>query len=222
MKRSLQEIVELVVFGLIALLVGTGVLWLLGWIIGLVGSLFMWIAGILWLLLRWIIPVVVIIAAVYALFRLLQRQSKKRAEGSQEGSSGGSGGATVSSSSVTGGASVVKVSEGTAPDTTGSLPPSVVAGRPAGYTPAAAPITTPAPVSASGEPVSPLSVAPEVKPLADEPVLASGEPVVDLEPTPTPLDVDVVEASTEPIAVEVVDAEAVETEPESDEKPKKK
>jgi len=63
MKRSLQEIVELVVFGLIALLVGTGVLWLLGWLIGLVGSLFMWVAGILWLLLRWIIPVVVIIAA---------------------------------------------------------------------------------------------------------------------------------------------------------------
>ena len=32
MKRSVQEIVELVVFGAIALLIGTGMLWLVGWI----------------------------------------------------------------------------------------------------------------------------------------------------------------------------------------------
>jgi hypothetical protein len=72
----MQEIVELVVFGLIAVLVGTGVLWLVGWLIGLLGSLFMWLAGLLWLVLKYIVPVFVILGAVYYLFRLLQNRNQ--------------------------------------------------------------------------------------------------------------------------------------------------
>ena len=72
----MQEIVELVVFGLIAVLVGTGVLWLVGWLIGLVGTLFMWLAGLLWLVLRYIVPVFVILGAIYYLFRLLQNRNR--------------------------------------------------------------------------------------------------------------------------------------------------
>ena len=40
MKRSLQEVVELVVFGLIALVVATGLLWVFGQVIVWVGVLF--------------------------------------------------------------------------------------------------------------------------------------------------------------------------------------
>lgn len=215
MKRSMQEIVELVVFGLIALLVGTGVLWLLGWLIGLVGSLFMWLAGILWLLLRYIIPVVVIIAAVYALFRLIQRRNKNSkdkglGDALRQGPvvSGSKDASSVDSSS-SGGVIVTPSPSSSSAD----LSPSSVAGRPAGYSPAdspaAAPITTPAPVSTSGEPISPLSISPEVKPLADEPVMASGEPVPDVVAAPTPAQTDVIDASAEPVEVVVVEAEPV-------------
>lgn len=76
MKRTAQEIVELVAFGLIAVIVGTGVLWLAGALLGLAGSLLQWLAWLLWLVLRYIIPVAVIVAAVYALIKLAQRQSQ--------------------------------------------------------------------------------------------------------------------------------------------------
>lgn len=64
MKRSAQEMVELVVFGLIALLVGTGLLWLAGWLLGAVGTVFTWLAGLVWALLRFIVPVALIAGLV--------------------------------------------------------------------------------------------------------------------------------------------------------------
>ncbi len=72
MKRSLQEVVELVVFGLIALLIGTGVLWLGGWVLGLVGLLFKFVAGLIWWLLRFIVPVAIVAGLIYFLVRVLQ------------------------------------------------------------------------------------------------------------------------------------------------------
>lgn len=72
MKRSIQEIIELLVFGLIAVLIGTGLLWVVGWVIGALGDLFRLLAGLIWSLLRFIVPIAVVGAAVYALVRLLQ------------------------------------------------------------------------------------------------------------------------------------------------------
>ena len=69
MKRSLQEVVELVVFGLIALLLGTGLLWLVGGVFGLVGTVLGWLAGLLWALLRFVVPVALIAGAVVLLIR---------------------------------------------------------------------------------------------------------------------------------------------------------
>lgn len=69
MKRSLQEVVELVVFGLIALLLGTGLLWLVGAVFGLVGTVLGWLAGLLWALLRFVVPVALIAGAVVLLVR---------------------------------------------------------------------------------------------------------------------------------------------------------
>ena len=74
MKRSIQEIIELLVFGLIAVLIGTGLLWVVGWVIGGLGALFKIIAGLIWSLLRFVVPIAVVGAAVYALVRLLQGQ----------------------------------------------------------------------------------------------------------------------------------------------------
>lgn len=77
MKRSFQEILELIAFGLIALVVGTALLWIGGWLLGLVGLLLKGLAGLLWLVLRWILPVAILLGAIYAIVRLFQEQSRK-------------------------------------------------------------------------------------------------------------------------------------------------
>lgn len=77
MKRSLQEIAELVVFGLIALLVGTGLIWLLGGLFNVLGIVFFWLAGVLWYLLRFIIPIALVLGVVFFLVRLVVNPRKK-------------------------------------------------------------------------------------------------------------------------------------------------
>ncbi|MEX2541915.1 MAG: hypothetical protein WD314_08900, partial [Trueperaceae bacterium] len=84
MKRSVQEIVELLVFGLIALLIGTALLWLVGWVFDLVGVLFKFFAGLIWSLLRFIVPVAIVAAIVYALVRLFQQQRERSTEQRQD------------------------------------------------------------------------------------------------------------------------------------------
>ena len=75
----MQEIIELVVFGLIALLVGTGLLWVLGWLFGIAGIVFKFVAGFIWSLLRFIVPIVIVGGLAYALVRFFQSQSKRTA-----------------------------------------------------------------------------------------------------------------------------------------------
>ena len=77
MKRSLQEVIELVVFGLIALLIGTGLLWLVGWLLGIVSVVFTAVAGWIWQLLRFIIPVAIAAGVVYFIYRLISNRDKK-------------------------------------------------------------------------------------------------------------------------------------------------
>src|SRR5690606_10027035 len=79
MKRSLQEYVELVVFGLVALLVGTGLLWLVGWVLSLGGIALRWVAGLLWTLLRFIVPVAIAGGLVYFLVKAAQDRQPKPA-----------------------------------------------------------------------------------------------------------------------------------------------
>ena len=80
MKRSMQEIVELVVFGLIAVLLATGVLWLVGWLLGLVSTALIWLAGLVWAVLQFIVPVAVVAGIVYLVVRLVQQNQDGRAE----------------------------------------------------------------------------------------------------------------------------------------------
>ncbi len=79
MKRSLQEVVELVVFGLVALLVGTALVWVLGWVLSLGGALFKALAGLLWLLLRFIVPIAIVAGLVYFLVKALQGRGTEAA-----------------------------------------------------------------------------------------------------------------------------------------------
>jgi uncharacterized membrane protein len=80
MKRSMQEIVELVVFGMIAVLLATGVLWLVGWLFGLVGAALIWLTGLVWAVLQFIVPVAVVAGIVYLVVRLVQQNQDGRAE----------------------------------------------------------------------------------------------------------------------------------------------
>jgi uncharacterized membrane protein len=79
MKRSMQEIVELVVFGLIAVLIAAGVLWVLGWVFGLLGTVLMWVSGLVWAVLRFVVPVAIVAAIVYLVVRLVQQGQDDRA-----------------------------------------------------------------------------------------------------------------------------------------------
>ena len=72
MRRTPQEIVELVVFGLIALLLGTGVLWLLGAVFGLVGTVLGWLAALLWGIVSFLVPVALVAGVVVLIVRLVQ------------------------------------------------------------------------------------------------------------------------------------------------------
>lgn len=74
MKRSIQEIVELVAFGLIALVLGTGLLWVAGWALGWVGTALRFVAGFIASILWYIVPLVIIAGAIYALVKLAQKQ----------------------------------------------------------------------------------------------------------------------------------------------------
>ncbi len=75
MRRTPQEIVELVVFGLIALLLGTGVLWLLGAVFGLVGTVLGWLGALLWGIVSFLVPVALVAGAVVLIVRLVQGKS---------------------------------------------------------------------------------------------------------------------------------------------------
>ncbi len=77
MKRSLQEVIELIIFGLIALVVGTGLLWVMGWLLGLIGIVFKFVAGIIWVLLRYILPVAIVAGIIFFIVRFFTGRNKK-------------------------------------------------------------------------------------------------------------------------------------------------
>lgn len=73
MKRSTQEILELAVFALIALVLGTLLVWGVGWVFTGIGWLLRLVAGLIWSLLRFIIPIAIVAGVVYLVVRLLSQ-----------------------------------------------------------------------------------------------------------------------------------------------------
>ena len=72
-ERSLQDILEWVVLGLLIAVAVLVVMWLGGWIFTFLGALLKGIAGFVWGLLKFLVPILVIAAAVYFLVRFLQK-----------------------------------------------------------------------------------------------------------------------------------------------------
>ena len=77
MKRSVQEVLELVVIGLVALIVGMLLLWGAGWVFTFLGWLLRLVGSFIWLLLRFIIPIAIVAGIVYLIVRLVTNQQKK-------------------------------------------------------------------------------------------------------------------------------------------------
>lgn len=76
MKRSSQEIIELIVFALIALTVGTGLMWLLGQIFAVFAVILGFLAGVVWFLLRFLIPIALVAGLVYFAVNALLPKNK--------------------------------------------------------------------------------------------------------------------------------------------------
>ena len=71
----MQEIIELVVFGLIALVVGMLVIWGVGWVFTFLGWLFRLVGAFLWTILKFVIPIAIVAGVVYLLVRLITRRN---------------------------------------------------------------------------------------------------------------------------------------------------
>lgn len=84
MNRSFREIVELVLFGLIAVLVVTGIFWLIGWTFTGVGIALRWLSGLLWLVMKFAIPVAIVGALFYFLVRFIQKNQATQAVAAAE------------------------------------------------------------------------------------------------------------------------------------------
>ncbi|MBI5811415.1 MAG: hypothetical protein HZB27_01990 [Meiothermus silvanus] len=72
-ERSLQDILEWIVLGLLIAVAALVVLWVGGWVFRFLGSVLLAISGIIWVLLKFAVPALIIAAAIYFLVRYLQR-----------------------------------------------------------------------------------------------------------------------------------------------------
>ncbi len=95
MKRSVQEVLELVVIGLVALVVGMLLLWGAGWVFTFLGWLLRLVGSFIWLLLRFIIPIAIVAGIVYLIVRLVTNQQKSRAKTTYSPTVSGPSGSSV-------------------------------------------------------------------------------------------------------------------------------
>jgi uncharacterized protein (DUF58 family) len=67
-----RKTLEVIVKGLVAVVVGLAGLYLLGWVLSLLGGLLLGFAGIVVALLRWLVPIAIIVGVVYFVVTQLQ------------------------------------------------------------------------------------------------------------------------------------------------------
>ncbi|RDI96322.1 hypothetical protein DV704_00395 [Meiothermus sp. QL-1] len=72
-ERTLQDILEWVVLGLLIAVAVLALLWVGGWLFTLLGSLLKGLAGLVWALLRVLVPVLILVAVAYFVVRFIQR-----------------------------------------------------------------------------------------------------------------------------------------------------
>ena len=69
-----RKTLEVIVKGLVAVVVGLAGMYILGWVLTLLGGILLGFAGIIVALLRWLVPVAILVGIVY--FAVTQLQSK--------------------------------------------------------------------------------------------------------------------------------------------------
>lgn len=75
MERTLRDILEWVVLGLLVVVGALLFLWVGGWVFTFLGKLLLAISGLIWTLLTYVVPVLIIAAIGYGVVYFLQRRS---------------------------------------------------------------------------------------------------------------------------------------------------
>lgn len=78
MKRSIQEYVELAIFALIAAFLATAFIWLAGWGVTGLGHLLRLLANLLWWLLKFILPIALVLIAGYVIYRVIRSRGNNQ------------------------------------------------------------------------------------------------------------------------------------------------
>lgn len=99
MKRSIQEYVELAIFALIAACLAATFIWLAGWGITGLGHLLRLLANFLWWLIKFILPVAVVLIAGYIIYRVIRSRGNNQPQSAP--ATIVSGNSNVASSSTT-------------------------------------------------------------------------------------------------------------------------
>ncbi|MGQ9753229.1 MAG: hypothetical protein ACUVQD_00945 [Thermaceae bacterium] len=75
MDRTLQDILEWLVLGLLTAVSLLLTLWLGGWIFTFLGKLLLALSGIVWAILKYAVPALVLVGLAYLVVRFLQKRT---------------------------------------------------------------------------------------------------------------------------------------------------
>lgn len=75
MERTLRDILEWVVLGLLVVVVVLLALWVGGWVFTFLGRVLLALSGLIWELLKFAIPLLILAAIGYGVVYLLQKRS---------------------------------------------------------------------------------------------------------------------------------------------------
>ncbi len=78
MERTLRDILEWVVLGLLVVVGLLLVLWVGGWVFTFLGRVLLALSGLIWTLLTYLIPVLIIAAIGYGVVYFLQRRQAQQ------------------------------------------------------------------------------------------------------------------------------------------------
>lgn len=78
MERTLRDILEWVVLGLLVVVGVLLALWVGGWVFTFLGKVLLALSGLIWTLLVYTIPVLIVAAIGYGVIYLLQRRASNQ------------------------------------------------------------------------------------------------------------------------------------------------
>ncbi|MFN4070121.1 MAG: hypothetical protein ACK4HT_00945 [Thermus caldifontis] len=75
MERTLRDVLEWVVLGLLVVVGVLLALWVGGWVFSFLGRVLLALSGLIWELLKFAIPLLILVAIGYGVVYLLQRRT---------------------------------------------------------------------------------------------------------------------------------------------------